>query len=449
LEDLRSWQAGALPVAVAQALSQHLAHCATCRHLLAGGEPRVPAGATIGDRQSASVEVIIDSEPAARGASLELGFLGPPQDEGELGQLDHFRIHKVIGEGGMGMVFEGEDTRLQRRVAIKVLKPEQAQDDVSQKRFLQEVRAAASLKSDHIVTIYHVGQENGVPYFAMEMLAGESLDRHLRQHGKLPLAQAMRIGREVAEGLAAAHERGLIHRDIKPSNLWLEEPGQRLKILDFGLARSQRRAERLTETGHVMGTPDYMSPEQARGKELDQRSDLFSLGSVLYELCTGRPPFEADTVTGVLTALAVDTPEPIRRFEPGVPRELENLVQQLLEKKPEDRPASAREVADRLEAIEAGLHLLAPPVVINKAIQHATGAAAQGADSARVPDRTFPGGAWPLRRTSLPHRCRRSTPTRMCCLAPIVDAAIGAAAPAAGPGLSRRWSWCLPRLSTG
>jgi urea transport system substrate-binding protein len=255
----------------------------------------------------------------------------------------------------MGVVLQAEDTQLQRIVALKVILPEFAADPTARERFLREARAGAALKNDHLVTIYQVGEDRQIPYLAMEFLHGQTLEERLKPGEPFPLAEAVRIGREVATGLAVAHAHGLIHRDVKPSNIWLEAPGGRAKLLDFGLARSSGSRSGLTTTGGVVGTPEYMSPEQARGDELDARSDLFSLGAVLYAMCSGQRPFQGNSVMAVLTALAVETPRPLRALNHEVPPALAGLVNRLMQKKPAKRPASAAEVVEALEAIEASL----------------------------------------------------------------------------------------------
>src|SRR5579883_334643 len=279
-------------------------------------------------------------------------FLLPPETPDELGWLAHYRILKLLGRGGMGVVFQAEDTHLQRIVALKVVPPEFAANSMARERFLREARACAQLKSDHVVTIYQVGQDRDIPFLAMEFLQGQTLEDRLEGE-RLPLREVLRIGREIAAGLAAAHERGLIHRDIKPSNIWLESPTGRVKLLDFGLARATGSRSDLTQTGRIVGTPEFMSPEQGRGEELDVRSDLFSLGAVLYALYTGERPFQGPSVMAVLTALAVKTPRPIHELNANVPPPLVTLIECLLEKNPADRLASAEEVRQVLEGIEA------------------------------------------------------------------------------------------------
>lgn len=280
------------------------------------------------------------------------GDFEPPEKDGEVGKLGRYRILKKLGQGGMGAVYLGYDVVLARRVALKVLLPQHTVEAESRERFLREARAAAMVKSDHIVTIFDVGEENNIPFIAMEYLLGYSLDQYLRVTGELPLAQILRVGREIALGLAAAHERGLVHRDVKPANIWLEAPHGRVKLLDFGLARTETDDTHLTGSGYVMGTPAFMSPEQARALKLDPRSDLFSLGVVLYRLATGRMPFTGTTTMAVLTSLAVDVPPPARQVKADIPEALEALMARLLAKNPADRYQTVWEVIKALRDIE-------------------------------------------------------------------------------------------------
>jgi phosphate ABC transporter phosphate-binding protein len=280
----------------------------------------------------------------------------------ELGWLAHYRVLKVLGHGGMGVVFQAEDTHLQRTVALKVILPAVAANPLARDRFLREARAGAALKSDHVVTIYQVGQDRDIPYLAMEFLEGQTLEDRLKGGAPLSVAEILRIGREAATGLAAAHARGLIHRDIKPANIWLEAPTGRVKLLDFGLARAAdptQAGSAITQAGNIVGTPEFMSPEQGRGEELDARSDLFSLGAVLYLMCSGRKPFQGTSAMAVLTALAVGSPPPIREINPNVPSALAELVERLLAKERVRRPGSADELSAALAAIEAGTPLSA------------------------------------------------------------------------------------------
>ena len=291
--------------------------------------------------------------PASDPMDAERVGLAAPQSPDEIGRLGCYRILQELGRGGMGVVYKAEDAKLKRLVALKVMLPRLAADPSARQRFLREAQATAAVHHDHVVTIFQVGEDNGVPFLAMEFLQGTSLGQWMKNDPKPALAQTLRIGREIAEGLAAAHARGLIHRDVKPGNIWLDADHKgRVKILDFGLARIGTDDVHLTHTGVVVGTPAYMSPEQAGGEKVDARTDLFSLGCVLYCLCTGAMPFTGDTTMGLLTALAAAHPKSVRDLNPYAPEALADLVMRLLAKKPGDRPASAQEVVEALQAVE-------------------------------------------------------------------------------------------------
>jgi serine/threonine protein kinase/WD40 repeat protein len=332
-----------------------------------------PTGDTVSRCQGTPVVGVGDS-----GREGSFDFLSPPQGPDELGRLSSYRILQVLGGGGMGVVFLADDPRLQRQVALKVIRPELAARPGFKDRFLQEARAAAKLEHDRIVPIWHADEADGIPFIAMPVLRGQSLEACLREAGgPLPVAEVLSIGEQIAEGLAAAHERGLIHRDIKPANIWLETvesggpkaegeektaPGSpavplaplftiRVRILDFGLARTPDNVAP-GQTEGLAGTPAYMAPEQARGDPVDSRADLFSLGCVLYRMLAGRSAFQGDTAVSVLLAVATDEPLPLRAARPEPPRELCDLVHHLLAKRPEDRPATAREVADALAEMQ-------------------------------------------------------------------------------------------------
>jgi serine/threonine protein kinase len=270
----------------------------------------------------------------------------------EIGRLGHYRVLRALGQGGMGVVFLAEDSRLSRLVALKVMLPSMATSDAARTRFLREARAAAAVEHEHIVPIYQVDEGRGVPYIAMPFLKGASLEERLRQVEKLPLAEVLRIGREAAQGLAAAHAAGLIHRDIKPDNIWLEGDAGKVKLLDFGLARAARDDAGLTQQGAIIGTPAYMAPEQAQGEPLDARADLFSLGCVLYRACCGRQPFQKGDILASVLAVISDHPPSLTEVDPAVPPPLSNLVMQMLAKLPGSRPASAEDVARTLREIE-------------------------------------------------------------------------------------------------
>ncbi|HVS34072.1 MAG TPA: protein kinase, partial [Gemmataceae bacterium] len=309
-----------------------------------------------------------------------LSFLSTALEPDELGRLDHYRVLKILGQGGMGVVLLAEDTHLQRRVALKVIHPEIGQTLVSRERFLREARAMAQVRSDHVVAVYQVGQAGDVCYLAMELLEGEPLDRWLEQVVIPPLDEVLRIGREIALALAAAHARGLVHRDVKPSNVWLETPARRVKLLDFGLARMQAGDARITNPGMVVGTPAYMAPEQAQGEPLDGRADLFSLGCVLYQMVTGRPPFQGETALAVMAAVVSQTPPPASQINAAIPAPLSDLLSRLLAKRPADRPASAEAVGEELRSVErAGMAPAGQPAILGTQVAPA-GQAVASAD---------------------------------------------------------------------
>ncbi|QDU40164.1 Serine/threonine-protein kinase PknB [Maioricimonas rarisocia] len=280
------------------------------------------------------------------GATASLDFLEPSETAGSLGRIGPYEVLDLIGRGGMGMVMRAADPKLNRVVAVKVLAPELAVNPNARRRFLREAQAAAAISHPHVVTI-HAVDDNNPPYLVMECIVGQSLQDRLNDEGALPLTEILRIGKQVSEGLAAAHAEGLIHRDIKPSNILLENGVQRVKITDFGLARAVDDAT-ITRTGEVSGTPQYMSPEQARGERLDHRSDMFSLGCVLYAMCTGRSPFRSSSLAEAVKRVTDDSPRPIAEINPELPDWLVQIVEQLLEKNPEARIQSAEQLADLL-----------------------------------------------------------------------------------------------------
>jgi serine/threonine protein kinase/WD40 repeat protein len=269
-------------------------------------------------------------------------------------RIGDYHILTKLGQGGMGAVYWAQDERLRRPTAVKVMRPELAIRPGARERFIREARAAAAVEHESIVPIWHVGEDNGVPYIAMPLLRGESLSDRLHRAGALPTADVIRYGRDVAAGLAAAHRAGLIHRDIKPANIWLElkEEGIKARILDFGLARLDDDADpRLTGTGDILGTPAYMAPEQARNSNVDHRADLFSLGCVLYHAATGQAPFRGASVMDTLLAVAQHQPPDPRSLAP-VPEALAVLINRLMTKDPAHRLQSATEVTAALKAIE-------------------------------------------------------------------------------------------------
>lgn len=281
--------------------------------------------------------------------SMAKRLLSPASHPEMLGRLGRYDIERLIGSGGMGVVFKAFDQELNRPVAIKLLAPYLAGSGSARQRFLREAKAAAAVGHRHVVPIYNVETGGEIPFLVMQYISGESLQERIDREGPLGLREILRIGKQIAEGLSAAHLQGLVHRDIKPSNILLEEGIESAMISDFGLARAIDDAA-LTRTGFHPGTPQYMSPEQAAGETVDTRSDLFSLGSLLYAMCTGRPPFRAESSLGVLKKISESDPTPIHELNPDIPLWLCTIVDRLLAKRPADRFHSAAEVAKLLES---------------------------------------------------------------------------------------------------
>jgi WD40 repeat protein/serine/threonine protein kinase len=291
-----------------------------------------------------------------------LPFLSPPGRPDSLGRLGHYEVLQEIGRGGFGIVFRAFDEVLQRIVALKVLAPHIAATSSARQRFLREARASAAVRHENVVQV-HAVEEQPLPYLVMEHIPGETLQQRLERTGPLAVAEVLHIGRQIAAGLAAAHAigpRGLIHRDVKPSNILLESPspstplpqgareeGMRVKLTDFGLAQAADDASR-TQSGTITGTPPYMSPEQACGGPIDHRSDLFSLGSVLYALCTGQPPFRGPTTVAILRQVRGEAPPPMRATRADVPDWLQSIIARLHARAPAQRFPSAAAVADLL-----------------------------------------------------------------------------------------------------
>ncbi len=298
-------------------------------------------------------------KPAVSAAPTPIGqYLAPCELPGTLGRLGSYEILEEIGRGGMGVVFRAHDPKLQRIVAVKALAPELARLPSARQRFLREARAAAAISHPHVVTIFAVeGTEEAslgterttLPFLVMECIVGQTLHDKIKRVGALKVEEIVRISRQIAEGLTAAHKRGLIHRDIKPANILLENGVERVKITDFGLARTTSDGG-ITHTGEILGTPQCMSPEQARGEIVDQRSDLFSLGCVMYTMYTGVSPFRADNMLAVMKKVCEVNPRPVAQMNPNIPEWLCELVHRLLEKEPERRVQTAGDVVSVLES---------------------------------------------------------------------------------------------------
>jgi serine/threonine protein kinase len=292
--------------------------------------------------------------------SQVLNQLNPTDDPQMLGRLGGYEVSGVVGSGGMGIVLKALDRPLDRSVAIKVLAPRLASSGAARLRFAREAKAAATVLHPNVIVIHSVSNEGAMPFLVMPYLRGESLQRRLDRQGPLPTEDILRIAQQVASGLAAAHGQGLVHRDIKPANIMLEDGVERVTLTDFGLARAVDDAS-MTRSGVVAGTPQYMSPEQARGDDLDARSDLFSLGSVIYAMCTGRPPFRAESSYGTLRRITDTEPRSIREVNPSIPEWLERIVQRLHAKPMEDRIPTAEQVSTVLQKCLA--HLQQPTVL--------------------------------------------------------------------------------------
>jgi protein involved in polysaccharide export with SLBB domain len=281
------------------------------------------------------------------GDACRLDFLQPSTDPKSLGRFGRYEISEILGCGGMGVVLRGYDPALDRHSAIKVLAPELATRASARQRFSREAKSAAAVVHEHVIPIQTVDEERGLPYLVMPVVEGKSLEQRVRESGPLQLNEVLRIGMQIASGLAAAHAQGLVHRDVKPANILLENGVERVMITDFGLARAVDDAS-MTQSGTVTGTPQYMSPEQARGGDVDYRSDLFSLGSVLYFMCTGHSPFRAESTMAVLNRIAHDAPRSLQTINPDCPLWMQDIVERLLEKEPVRRFQSATEVAQLL-----------------------------------------------------------------------------------------------------
>ena len=286
--------------------------------------------------------------------------LAPSEDPRMLGRLGNYEVSGVVGAGAMGVVLKANDPSLERAIAIKVLSPHLASSGAARKRFAREAKAAAAVLHSNVIPIHSVSNEHSLPYLVMPYVRSTSLQKRIDQDGALPTNEVLRIATQVAAGLAAAHAQGLVHRDIKPANILLEEGVERVAITDFGLARAVDDAS-LTRTGSIAGTPQYMSPEQSRGDSIGQRSDLFSLGSVMYAMCVGRSPFRAETTYGVIQRINNDQPRPILELNPDIPAWLTGIIAKLMSKKVDDRFESAEEVSELLESCLA--HVQHPSAV--------------------------------------------------------------------------------------
>lgn len=350
-----------LPEPVVDSLSSHLEGCVYCQRTLdrlTAGEPTWrEAARVLEERPRPELRRAMEQLKAEGEAGREtlgpttvrtapLPFLRPSANPEHLGRLGPYEVQSVIGRGGMGVVLKAFDPALRRTVAVKVLAPEWASHAQARERFGREARAAAQVRHDNVIAIHAVDEADGLPYLVMEYVPGVSLQQRLDRDGPLGVEEILQIGAQVAAGLAAAHAQELIHRDIKPANILLDEDGN-VKLTDFGLARAVDDTS-LTQTGVIAGTPQYMAPEQARGAPLDHRADLFSLGSVLYAMCTGRPPFRGPSTVAVLKRVCEETPRAVRDHNPEIPDWLVEIIDKLHAKRPRDRFRRAAEVSQLL-----------------------------------------------------------------------------------------------------
>ena len=333
-----------------RSIEDHVSQCAHCRDLFTAATVE-PAWAetilpTLRDRNR-DLSIVEEADQWA-GSEVVLSLLGPTDDPRMLGRIGPYEVTGIVGRGGMGVVFKAFDAPLNRFVAIKMLLPHLASSGSARKRFSREGQAAAAVIDDHVLPIYGVDEWRGVPYIVTQYSRGISLQKRLHDQGPLELKEILRISLQVARGLAAAHAQGLVHRDVKPSNILLDRTVERALLTDFGLARAVDDAT-ITRSGTIAGTPQFMAPEQARGEAVDGRSDLFSLGAVMYAMCTGHPPFRAESSYGVMRRITDEAARPIREINPEIPEWFCGVVDRLLQKQPADRFSSAGEVAELLE----------------------------------------------------------------------------------------------------
>lgn len=321
------------------AIESHLDECATCRESL--------ATAAANDHWWNETRSLLANDDAEE-ISDTVSFLNPSDDPRMMGRFSGYEIAGIIGQGGMGIVLKGFDPSLNRYAAIKVLAPQMATRGTARSRFAREAQAAAAVVHDNVIAIHGVSESAGLPYLVMPYVRGESLQKRLDRDGPMNPTEIVRVAHQIAKGLAAAHAQGLVHRDIKPANILMPEGVDRVLITDFGLARAADDIN-LTGTGTVAGTPQFMSPEQALGDAVDPRSDLFSLGTVMYVMCTGSNPFRSENAYGVLRKIIDHQPKPIRRSNPLLPEWLQMIISKLQSKSPDDRYQSADEVANLLE----------------------------------------------------------------------------------------------------
>ncbi len=375
----------------------HLEQCTNCQRVLesVAAEPKLwsEAQETLADRPVDLTHITESIAPLAMDGArnllndplcefevsqlqrlLPVGPSGAPSSSGcsasyppceAIARIGRYDLEQLIGRGGMGLVFRAWDTQLHRVVAVKTLAMSLWSLPSARERFIREGRAAAMLSHAHIVPMYDVINDPPVPALVMQYIAGPTLDEWIHQRGPMAWPQALRIALQLADALCAAHAEGLVHRDIKPGNVLLEADGTRALLTDFGLVRAMDDAT-LTQSGMLAGTPHFMSPEQARGEDVDGRSDLFSLGSMIYYVISGQTPFRGRESMSVLNSLCHVPHVPLVRVHADVPVEVSRLVDRLLQKQPQQRPASSIEVRDKLRLLLAAEKRLRPKQKLTK-----------------------------------------------------------------------------------
>lgn len=344
-------------------VTRHLDQCINCRAELQRMAGTVRLWEETRDVLSASSELSqtfdksANSESHSHAAGWIASLLDPSDDPELLGMLDGRPVQAILGQGGMGVVLRVWDDQLHRPLAIKLLSPMLASAGVARQRFFREAQAVASVVHPNIVPIYAVASDGPLPYIVMPLIGGGSLQQRIEQHGSLPLLEVLSVGLQIAEGLSAAHQQGLVHRDIKPANILLDEGGHRVLLSDFGLARALDDAS-VTASGMVAGTPHFMSPEQARGETVDERSDLYSLGAMLYTMATGHPPVRGDSPLAVLRKVTDDRPRAVHEVNEVMPTWMDRVIARFLAKPRDQRIGTAEEAAQLLRGCLA--HLRAP-----------------------------------------------------------------------------------------
>lgn len=332
--------------------AEHLEVCPACRaRLESDSAPQsdwcMAAELKFHEEHDSSLDVLKTDE-LARAAKVIAEHLAPSDDPAMMGRLGAYEVIGVVGHGAMGVVLKAIDRALNRTVAIKILHPTLARFETARERFAREARGMASISHEHVVPIFAVDELGDLPYFVMEYVASGTLESRIRRDSTLDIISTVRIALQVAEALSAAHAQGLVHRDIKPANILLDEGTERVRVADFGLALINTDAT-LTQTGVVTGTPQYMAPEQIRGDACDARSDLFSLGALMFAMLTGQSPFGAENVYATMQRIVHEEMPNLRNVSPDVPNWMEQLIKRLLEKQAENRLETAHQVANILQ----------------------------------------------------------------------------------------------------